>query len=344
MGKTALITGVTGQCGAFLSELLLNKGYRVIGTTRGLSTSNLSRLKELGIATDIELVSLDLTKLDTIVRTIEQTHPDEIYNLAGQSSVGASFRRPVDAGASGGLDVMRILEAMRTVDPSMRFYQASTAEMFGQVQESPQNETTPFSPRSPYAAAKLYAHWITVIYRESYGMHTSSGILFNHESPLRGQEFVTRKITLSLAQVKHGELEALELGNLDVRRDWGFAGDYVDGFWRMLQRNQADNYVLATGKAHSVREFVRFAAHAIGFDIDFEGKGTKEHGIDRKTGRTIVRVNPKFFRPSEVNDLMGNSEKAARELGWLPRMPFLELVNTMAEADDRRVRDARVSF
>lgn len=344
MRKTALITGVTGQSGALLSDLLLKKDYRVAGTTRGTPGANLSRLKELGIAADVELVRLDLTETGAISRTIEKIRPDEIYNLAGQSSVGASFGNPIDAGDSGGLDLMRVLEAVRNANSKARFFQASTAEMFGEAQQGSQSEIEPFRPRSPYAAAKLYAHWITVIYRESYGMHASSGILFNHESPLRGQQFVTRKVTLSLARVKHGQLDALELGNLNVRRDWGYAGDYVEGIWRMLQHDVPGSYVLATGRAYSLREFIQCAGRAIGFDIVFEGSGLEERGIDRKTGRTIIRVNPEFFRPSDISELTGNAGKAERELGWRPRMPFIELVNAMAEADDRRVRDGCVEF
>jgi GDPmannose 4,6-dehydratase len=344
MRETALITGITGQSGALLSELLLKKGYRVAGTTRGTPDINLSRLKELGIAKDIELIHLDLTETDAISRTVEKFNPREIYNLAGQSSVGASFGNPVGAGDSGGLDLMRVLEAVRSVNPRARFFQASTAEMFGEADKATQSETAPFRPRSPYAAAKLYAHWITVIYRESYGMHASSGILFNHESPLRGQQFVTRKVTLSLARIKHGELDTLELGNLNIRRDWGYAGDYVEGMWRMLQHDAPGNYVLATGRAHSLREFIQCAGRAIGFDIVFEGSGLEERGIDRKSGRTVVRVSPEFFRPSDISELTGNAEKARHELGWRPQMPFIEIVNAMAEADDRRVRDGRVEF
>lgn len=344
MRKTALITGITGQSGALLSELLLKKGYRVVGTTRGTPIVNLSRLEELGIAKDVELVRLDLTNTGPISRAIEDIHPDEIYNLAGQSSVGASFGNPIDAGDSGGLDLMRILEAVRTVNSKARFFQASTAEMFGEAEKGSQNESTPFRPRSPYAAAKLYAHWITAIYRESYGMHASSGILFNHESPLRGQQFVTRKITLSLAQIKHGQKNTLELGNLNVRRDWGYAGDFVDGIWRMLQHGVSSSYVLATGRAHSLRDFIYYAGRAVGFDIVFEGNGLEEHGIDRKTGRTIICVSPKFFRPSDISELTGDADKAHRELGWRPQMPFIDLINVMAEADEKRVQDGRIEF
>jgi GDPmannose 4,6-dehydratase len=344
MSKTALVTGITGQDGAYLGRLLLAKGYRVVGAVRRTSMSNLARLEELSIVRDIELVDFDLLELSNILRTVEQTRPDEIYNLAAQSFVGASFELPVYTGDCDALGVARLLEAVRMINPKIKFYQASTSEMFGKAQEMPQTETTPFYPRSPYGVAKLYAHWITVNYHESYGIHASSGILFNHESPLRGQEFVTRKITLSLARLKHGEIKEIELGNLDACRDWGFAGDYVDGMWRMLQQDEADNYVLATGQTHSVREFLQLAGRAIGMEIEFEGSGPNERGIDRKTGRTVVRVNPKFYRPSEVDVLIGSCAKATQQLGWKPSMSFGELVHTMSEADEKRVRDGRVHF
>jgi GDPmannose 4,6-dehydratase len=344
MNKRALITGVTGQDGAYLAQLLLRKGYQVIGAVRRTSMSNLARLEELGIAGNVELVDFDLLELSNIYRTIERTRPDEIYNLAAQSFVGASFELPIYTGDCDALGVVRVLDAVRTINPKIRFYQASTSEMFGNAPETPQAETTPFRPRSPYGIAKLYAHWITVNYRESYGIHACSGILFNHESPLRGQEFVTRKITLSLARVKHGLAEMVELGNLDARRDWGFAGDYVEGMWRMLQRDQADDYVLATCKSHSVREFLQLAGRGLGMELDLEGQGPEERAVDRKTGRTVARVNPKFYRPAEVDALVGNCAKATRQLGWETRVSFAELVGMMAESDERRVRDNAVRF
>jgi GDPmannose 4,6-dehydratase len=342
-GKRALITGVTGQDGSYLAKLLLEKNYQVFGAVRRTSISNDARLKELGVA-DIQLVDFDLLELSNIVRTIDQTAPDEIYNLAAQSFVSASFELPIYTGDCDALGVARVLEAIRMVNPKIHFYQASSSEMFGKVRETPQTELTPFHPRSPYGVAKVYGHALTVNYRESYGMHATSGILFNHESPLRGQEFVTRKITLSLAEVKHGRREVMDLGNLNARRDWGFAGDYVEGIWRMVQQDTADDYVLATGETHSVREFVALAGGFVGFDIAFEGTGTQERGIDRKSGRTVIAVNPALFRPAEVDVLSGNAGKAKRMLGWKHSVSFPELVRMMAEADDRRVADRRVTF
>jgi len=342
MNRIALITGVTGQSGAYLSAILLQKGYRVVGTTRQKATASLCRLEELGVSGDIELIDFDLLDLDKVSRTIEKIQPQEIYNFAAQSSVGISFDRPVDACEAGGLGVVRLLESVRRVNSKIRFYQASTSEMFGQAQESPQNETTPFLPRSPYAIAKLFAHLMTVNYRESYGMHASSGILFNNESPLRNREFVTRKITLSLALVKHGKLDTLELGNLNASRDWGFAGDYVFGSWCMLQQSKPDDYVFATGQTHTVRQFVHYAASAIGLNLQFAGEGIAEHAIDAKSGRVVMRVNPKFYRPTDLASLIGDSSKARRVLGWKSKMSFEELVVSMAEADERRVRDGQV--
>jgi GDPmannose 4,6-dehydratase len=306
--------------------------------------SHVARLEELGIAADVELVDFDLLELSNILRVVEQTRPDEIYNLAAQSFVGISFEQAIYTGECDAIGVVRLLEAIRACNPAIRFYQASTSEMFGKVAETPQSETTPFHPRSPYGVAKLYGHWITVNYRESYRMHATSGILFNHESPLRGQEFVTRKISLSLAKIKHGQLDVVALGNLAARRDWGYAGDFVEGMWRMLQQPTADDYVLATGEAHSVRDFVMAAGRCLGFDLVFEGEGVDERGIDRKTGRTVVKVEPKFYRPAEVDQLCGNSDKAQKALGWQRGTTFPQLVETMVEADERRVRDNRLTF
>jgi GDPmannose 4,6-dehydratase len=344
MAKRSFITGVNGQDGAYLAQLLLQKGHAVVGAVHNTATANLGRLHELGIASDIELTDFELLEYGNVLRVIERTGVDEIYNLAGQSYVGASFEKPVHTGQVNAIGVTAILEAIRTIDPGIRFYQASTSELFGRALESPQSERTPFYPRSPYAAAKAYAHWITVNYRESYGMHTVCGILFNHESPLRAQGFVTRKITLGLAKVRQGQLDVLELGNLDARRDWGFAGDYVDGMWRMLQREPAADYVLATGETRSIRDFVMEAGRHLGFDIVWEGSGVDEHGVDRATGKVAVRVNPQFFRPAEVEVVCGDAGKADRELGWKPHTSFPEFVRLMAEADDRRVRDGKVLF
>jgi len=342
--KKALITGITGQDGAYLAKLLLEKGYEVWGAYRRSSSLNLWRLEELGVRDDVRLIPLDLLEYSNIMRALEKVRPDEIYNLAAQSFVALSFEMSLYTAEADALGVTRLLEALRAVKPDARFYQASTSEMYGKVQEIPQTERTPFYPRSPYAVAKLYAHWITVNYRESYGIHASSGILFNHESPLRGQEFVTRKITASLARIKYGQQEVLELGNLDAKRDWGFAGDYVEGMWLMLQQDSPDDYVLATGETHSVREFVELAAEVVGFNLVWEGAGQEERGIDLRTGKVIVRVNPEFYRPAEVDLLLGNSEKARSRLGWSPRVGFSELVRMMAERDMERAAKGVLRF
>lgn len=341
MTKRALITGVNGQDGAYLAKFLLSKNYSVTGAIRGTPTRDNRRLAELGIDGDVELCDFELLEFGNILRTVERTKPDEIYNLAAQSFVAMSFEEPI-LGAVDAQGTTRILEAIRHVNTGIRFYQASTSEMFGKVQESPQSETTPFYPRSPYAVSKLYAHWITINYREGYDLFALAGILFNHESPLRGQEFVTRKVTLGLAKIKHGELGVLEIGNLDSKRDWGFAGDYVEGMWRMLQQAHPEDYVLATGETHSVRDFVVTAGSFLGFAIEWRGSGDEECGIDRKTGRVIVKVNPRFYRPAEVDVVCGNSAKAESQLGWRRKISFPELVAMMAESDERRVRDKRV--
>ncbi len=337
MTRRALITGISGQDGAYLSQLLLDRGYHVIGARRGSASGSLWRLEELGVAGEVEIVSLDLLEYSNIVSVIERTRPDEIYNLAAQSFVALSFEQPLNTSDVDGLGVTRLLEAVRTVDPKIRFYQASTSEMFGLVQETPQSERTPFYPRIPYGAAKLYAHWMVVIYRESYGLHASSGILFNHESPLRGEEFVTRKITTSLACIRHGRQDVLELGNLDAQRDWGFAGDYVEGMWLMLQQDQPDNYVLATGCTNTVRTFVERAGAVAGFDICWQGQDRNATGVDRKSGRTIIRVNPMYYRPAEVNILLGNATKARKTLGWQAKTTLDQLAVMMMEADLERV-------
>lgn len=342
MTKTALVTGINGQDGAYLAHLLLSKGYRVAGGMRRSSTPNFQRLEELGIAKDVRFVDLDLFELTNIMRCIETEKPDEIYNLAAQSFVALSFEQPLYTAEIDALGTLRILEAIRYINPKIRFYQASTSEMFGKVQATPQDEATPFHPRSPYGVAKLFGHWSTVNYRESYGLHASSGILFNHESPLRGREFVTRKITLGMAMIKHGKAEVLELGNLDARRDWGFAGDYVDGMWRMVQQEQPGDYVLATGGNHSVRSFVERVAKWFDFEIAWSGTDEQEIGIDQRTGKTIIRVNPQFYRPAEVDVLTGSSRLAEERLGWRRKVGFDQLVDMMCEADDRRVRDGTV--
>ena len=343
--KTALITGVTGQDGAYLTELLLGKGYTVYGTYRRTSSVNFWRMEDLGVLShpNLHLVEFDLTDLGSSIRLLQLAKPHEVYNLAAQSFVAVSFDQPITTAQITGLGCMNLLEAIRIVDASIRFYQASTSEMFGTVQAVPQVESTPFYPRSPYGVAKLFAHWATVNYRESYGIFGASGILFNHESPLRGREFVTRKITDSLAKIRLGALDVLELGNLDAQRDWGFAKEYVDGMWRMLQTERPDTYVLATNRTVRVRDFVRIAAQAAGFDLAFEGNAQSEIGIDKKTGKTLVRVNPKFYRPAEVELLIGNPAKAGQELGWVPSTTLEQMCSLMVEADMARNR-AGTSF
>ncbi len=336
--KTALITGITGQDGAYLSKLLLDKGYTVYGTYRRASSVNFWRVEEVGIRNhpNFHLLDYDLTDLSSSIRTLEKTRVDEVYNLAAQSFVGVSFDQPIATSHITGLGALHLLEAIRIVNSKTRFYQASTSEMFGKVQEIPQSESTPFYPRSPYGVAKLYAHWMTINYRESYDIFGASGILFNHESPLRGLEFITRKITDGIAKIKLGKLDVLELGNLDAKRDWGYAKDYVDGMYRMLQADQPDTYVLATGRTETVRDFVTMAGKAADLAIDWQGNGQDEVGIDQQSGREIVRVNPAFYRPAEVELLIGNPAKAKRELGWEATTTLEELCQMMVEADLRR--------
>ena len=334
----AIVTGITGQDGAYLAELLLGKGYKVYGTYRRTSSVNFWRIEELGIAQhpNLTLVEYDLTDLSASIRLLQQTEATEVYNLAAQSFVGVSFEQPITTAEITGLGPVYLLEAIRIVNPKIRFYQASTSEMFGLVQAVPQKEDTPFYPRSPYGVAKLYAHWMTVNYRESYNIFASSGILFNHESPLRGQEFVTRKITDSVAKIKLGKLDVLELGNMDAKRDWGYAKEYVEGMWRILQAEKPDTFVLATNRTETVRDFVSMAFKAAGFTLRFEGKDEEEVGIDTATGKTLVRVNPKFFRPAEVDLLIGNPARAKEILGWEPKTSLEQLCQLMVEADLRR--------
>lgn len=336
--KTAIITGVGGQDGAYLTQLLLEKGYKVYGTYRRTSSVNFWRIEELGVDKhpNLTLVEHDLTDMSSSIRLMQQSGVTEIYNLAAQSFVGVSFDQPITTAEITGIGPVNLLEAIRIVNPAIRFYQASTSEMFGLVQAVPQSETTPFYPRSPYGVAKLYAHWMTVNYRESYGIFGSSGILFNHESPLRGREFVTRKITDSFAKIKLGLLDVLELGNLDAKRDWGFAREYVEGMWRMLQADEPDTYVLATNRTETVRDFVTLAARAAGFDIEYKGKEENEIGVDARTGKTLVRVNPKFYRPAEVELLIGDASKAKAKLGWEAKTSLEDLCTMMVEADIRR--------
>ncbi|CAG4904695.1 GDP-mannose 4,6-dehydratase [Paraburkholderia gardini] len=335
---SAVVTGVSGQDGAYLSQLLLEKGYTVYGSYRRTSSVNFWRMEELGVLghPNLHLIEHDLTDPGSTFRLVEKAKPREIYNLAAQSFVGVSFDQPVTTAEITGLGAVNLLEAIRVLDQSIRFYQASTSEMFGKVQAVPQTESTPFYPRSPYGVAKLYAHWMTVNYRESYGIFGASGILFNHESPLRGREFVTRKITDSVAKIKLGKLDVLELGNLDAKRDWGFAKEYVDGMWRMLQADQPDTFVLATNRTQTVRDFVTMSFKGAGMDIEWRGRAEQEVGIEPDSGRVLVRVNPKFYRPAEVDLLIGDASKAASTLGWKPDTSLETLCEMMVDADIRR--------
>ena len=336
--KRAIITGITGQDGAYLAQLLLEKGYAVYGTFRRTSSVNFWRIEELGIQNhpNLHLVEYDLTDLSSSIRLLQTTEATEVYNLAAQSFVGVSFEQPLTTAEITGIGAVNLLEAIRIVNPKVRYYQASTSEMFGKVQAIPQSESTPFYPRSPYGVAKLYAHWMTVNYRESYGIFGASGILFNHESPLRGREFVTRKITDSVAKIQLGQLDVLELGNLDAKRDWGYAKEYVEGMWRMLQVDEPDTFVLATNRTETVRDFVRMAFKGAGVTLDFQGHEEDEIAVDVATGKTVVRVNPKFYRPAEVDLLIGNPAKAQAKLGWAPQTTLEQLCQMMVEADLRR--------
>lgn len=336
--RVALITGVTGQDGAYLARLLLDRGYRVIGGTRRSSSRNLWRLEELGIADKVELVGLEMLELSNLQRLVGQHRPQEIYNLAAQSFVATSFEQPLYSSDVDAMGVLRLLETIRTVDPAIRFYQASTSEMFGTAIESPQRETTPFHPRSPYAFAKVFAHHATANYREAYGLHATSGILFNHESPLRGLEFVTRKISAGLARWKTGERQALKLGNLSAARDWGFAGDYVEAIHAILQAERASDYVVATGVNRTVREFVDAVAQSLQIALRWSGEGLEEHAVDASSGAVCVSVDPAFYRPAEVQSLKGDAGLIGRELGWKPKTSFAQLVEMMARADYDRVK------
>jgi GDPmannose 4,6-dehydratase len=335
--KKALITGITGQDGAYLSKLLLEKEYEVYGTFRRTSDLHLNRLRYLGVDEKINYVPVELLEYTNIYKVIEKIQPDEIYNLGAQSFVALSFEEPIFTADVTGLGPLRILEAIRAVNPKIRFYQASSSEMFGNVQAVPQDEKTPFYPRSPYSIAKLAAHWMTVNYREAYRLFACSGILFNHESPLRGLEFVTRKITFGVARIKHGIQDKLILGNLNSKRDWGYAPEYVEAMWLMLQQPEPDDYVVATGESHAIREFVENAFQAIGVDIVWNGAEVTEKGVDQKTGKVLIEVSPEFFRPAEVDALIGNPKKAMEKLGWKPKTKFQDLVRLMVKADMKRV-------
>lgn len=338
--KTALISGVTGQDGAYLAELLLSKGYKVHGIKRRSSSFNTGRVDHLYVDPHeddlhFEMHYGDLTDSTNLIRIVQEVQPDEIYNLAAQSHVQVSFETPEYTANSDAIGTLRFLEAMRILgmEKTARFYQASTSELYGKVQETPQSETTPFYPRSPYAAAKLYAYWITVNYREGYGMHASNGILFNHEGPTRGETFVTRKITRAVAAIELGQQDKLYLGNLDAKRDWGHARDYVEGMWRIVQQDEPDDFVLATGETHPVREFVELAFAETGVTIEWSGEGVDEKGACAKTGKVLVEVDPRYFRPTEVDLLLGDPTKAKDKLGWTHTTPFKQLVSEMVAAD-----------
>lgn len=343
--KTAVITGITGQDGAYLAEFLLEKGYIVYGTYRRTSSTNFWRIEELDIKShsNFHLVEFDLTELGSSIRLLEKTKPDEVYNLAAQSFVAVSFDQPITTAKITALGPVNILEAIRIVNPKIRFYQASTSEMFGHVQEIPQSEKTSFYPRSPYGVAKVYAHWMTINYRESYDIFGTSGILFNHESPLRGLEFVTRKITDGVARIKSGKQDFIELGNINAKRDWGYAKDYVEGMYLMLQAETPDNYVLATGRTERVRDFVEMSCKAVDINIEWKGTGIDEVGIDTASGKEIIKINSNFYRPAEVELLIGDPAKAKKELGWQATTTLEELCAMMVKADLRRVEQG-VSF
>lgn len=337
-GKTALITGITGQDGSYLAELLLGKGYNVHGIIRRSSSFNTQRLEHLYADPHAKKLQLhlhygDMTDSSNLNRLLEKVAPDEIYNLAAQSHVKVSFEVPEYTANADAIGTLRILDAIRETGLRSRFYQASTSELYGKVQEVPQSETTPFYPRSPYAAAKLYAYWITVNYREAYGLHASNGILFNHESPRRGETFVTRKVTRAVARILAGKDACLYMGNIDARRDWGYAPDFVEGMWRMLQQKQPDDYVLATGEMHSVREFIERSFALVDHKLVWQGKASKEVGKCVRTGRVLVKIDPRYYRPAEVEQLLGDPGKARRKLGWVPTVKFPELVRLMIASD-----------
>lgn len=338
--KIALITGITGQDGAYLAQLLLEKNYIVYGAYRRTSSVNFWRMEDVGIQShaNLNLVEYDLTDLGANIALVQKIQPDEIYNLAAQSFVGVSFEQPSTTAQITGIGALNLLEAIRLTNTKIRFYQASTSEMFGKVQAVPQVEETPFYPRSPYGVAKLFAHWMTINYRESYGIFGSSGILFNHESPLRGREFVTRKITDSVAKIKLGKLDVLELGNIDAKRDWGFAKEYVEGMWRILQADEPSTFVLATNRTQTVRDFVCMAFKGAGVTVEFKGAAENEIAIDTATGKTVMRVNPKFYRPTEVELLIGNPAKAKAILGWEAKTTLEQLCQMMVDADLHRIQ------
>ena len=344
MGKRALITGITGQDGSYLSEFLINKGYEVYGAVRRTSSVNTGRLSELNILNKINLVAMDLAEITNIQRVIEEIKPDEVYNLAAQSFVQTSFDQPIYTSEIDAIGVTRILEIIRMLGSNIKFYQASTSEMFGKVQTSPQNEETPFYPRSPYGVSKLYGHWMTVNYREAWDLHACSGILFNHESPLRGIEFVTRKITLGVAEITKKKKKSISLGNLNAKRDWGYAGDYVNAMWLMLQKKTPSDYVIATGEMYSVREFVEKAFNAVDTEIEWVLDDGVESGRCKKTGNILVDINKDFNRPAETDYLLGDATKAKEELNWKPQVNFNTLIEMMVKKDLDRVENDVYGF
>ena len=331
--KKALITGINGQDGAYLSKLLLDKGYKVYGTCRRSTSERFTRLKILGVFDKVHLYDFDLLEVSNIQKIIKEIMPDEIYNLAAQSFVPSSFTVPIVTADINALGTLRILDAIHLINKKIKFYQASTSEMFGKVKEIPQNESTPFHPRSPYGVSKLFAHWITINYRESYNMYACCGILFNHESPLRGDEFVTKKITSTLSNIKNGSNEILNVGNIYAKRDWGFAGDYVEAMWLMLQQKEVDDYVISTGNTYLVKDFIDLTLTYLKFDYKWIGKGLGQRVINNKTGKTLVKINKKFFRPAEVDLLIGNSNKAKKKLKWKPKTSIKKLVKLMVDHD-----------
>ncbi len=346
MSKKALITGITGQDGAYLSRFLIEKGYEVHGARRRISVFNTQRIDDLIENKKITLHYADMTDSSSLIGIIQKVHPDEVYNLAAQSHVAVSFHEPEFTGNTDGLGALRLLEAIRIsgLDQSCKFYQASTSELFGLVQEVPQKESTPFYPRSPYAVAKLYAYWITINYREAYNMYACNGILFNHESPVRGETFVTRKITRGLSRVKYGFEDVLKMGNLDAMRDWGHAKDYVEFQWLMLQQDKPKDYVIATGRQESVRYFIEFAAKYAGMEIEWLGKGIDEVGIDKNTGKTIIKIDPNYYRPTEVDTLLGDASKAREELGWVPKISLENLIEEMMNNDLKIAKNQRIAL
>ena len=338
MGRTAIITGISGQDGSYLAKLLLGKNYRVIGIRRPNAPTDLWRFSELGISQDVEILDLDLQDKEEIISALQKVKPDEIYNLGDQSSVQASFYSPADAAQYSGFNALLLLEAVKETDRSIRFYQASSSEMFGASKISPQNEQTPFQPISPYGASKLTAHLGVSNFRNTYGLHASAGIMFNHESPIRSLEFVTRKITYTLANISCGAETVLSLGNIEARRDWGFAGDYVEAMWAMLQQDEPDDYVIATGNSYSVKSFTEKAADLLGFKLIWEGSAEKIHGYDKLSGRLLVIIDTSLYRPTDPDETVGDFSKALKELNWEPRVSFEELIRLMVDADLKRVR------